>query len=201
MKTKITLAVLVVALAAALVAGTMGAWFTAEDELPVAEFKAGTVAINVDGLEVGGEELSEQPIENVNPGDDFDLCWRIVNTGTKRAQLRVKFEKEWVAGEEGGEDLSPSVVGLSLAKEQWRLEDDGYYYYMDGPLAGTFADADGAEVELCVNVKFDGSSMGNKYQGAQFKLSGKVEAVQASNGAPFEVWGIDLFAEGEVDEG
>ena len=59
-------------------------------------------------------------------------------------------------------------------------------YYLGGPVPA------GEMVQLCLCVAFDGPLMGNIFQAATFTLSGRVEAVQASNNAPYEVWGVDL---------
>ena len=48
MKTKVILSVLVIVMAAALIAGATSAWFTDENEVPAAEFVAGTVEVEAD---------------------------------------------------------------------------------------------------------------------------------------------------------
>ena len=53
--------------------------------------------------------------------------------------------------------------------------------------------APGATVEVTLAVILDGPSTHNGYQGASFTIGGLIEAVQASNDAPFAVWGKDYY--------
>lgn len=190
MKGKVLLSLLVIALAGTLIAGAMGAWFTDDADVPTAEFTAGTVRVNADD---GPEYFltEDKSFENVNPGDCGKVVWYIINAGSKAAELRVKLDESW--GEDG---LSTDNFYYAPAEGSgWVLypdEDGLWLYYTGGPVPGTFNDdasLDDRTVKLPLIVAFDGEATDNKYQGKVFTLSGKVYAVQASNGAPGEVWG------------
>lgn len=92
---------------------------------------------------------------------------------------------EPVMGEEG----NPAFV-TSCPDSDWVLYpvfDNGTVvgyelYYLGGPV-----DAE-AIVQIYLCVVFDGLKMGNIYQGATLTLGGRVQAVQASNDAPSQVW-------------
>ena len=190
MKGKVLLSLLVIALAGTLVAGAMGAWFTWEAEVPAAEFTAGTVRVNADDPEY--VPARGKSFENVNPGDCGKVAWTIINEGTKAAELRVKLEGIW-EGELPADNFyyAPEEGSGWVLYEETEGEEQGLWlYYTGGPVPGTFSGATEEErtVELPLIVAFDGEATGNDYQGKVFTLSGKVYAVQASNGAPGEVW-------------
>lgn len=80
MKSKMLISLLVIALGAAIIGGTM-AWFTGEDDAGEATFTAGTLTVDVsDGL----TEFEDLLAENMNPGDVYDEMEIIIeNKGTK----------------------------------------------------------------------------------------------------------------------
>lgn len=191
MKGKVLLSLLVIALAGTLVAGAMGAWFTGEAEVPAAEFTAGTVIVNADGPEYFPAE--GKSFENVNPGDCGKVVWDIINAGSKAAELRVKLDELWEDGlSTNNFYYAPEEGSGWVLYEETEGEEQGLWlYYTGGPVPGTFNDDASLEdrtVKLPLIVAFDGEATGNEYQGKEFTLSGKVYAVQASNGAPGEVW-------------
>lgn len=204
MKSRIMMSVLVIALAAALIAGATSAWFTAEADLPTAEFTAGTVIINADDGPTYAP-AKEKSFENVNPGDCGRVTWKIVNEGTKKIELRVKLSELWE------DELDTDNFFYAPApNSKWVMytDEDGeiWLYYTGGPVAGTFGSESevGEEVDLTLVIAFDGELTDNYYQGKWFELSGLVEAVQASNGAPAAVWGDaweDVTAEGYTPAG
>jgi predicted ribosomally synthesized peptide with SipW-like signal peptide len=197
MKSRLMMSILVIALAAALIAGATSAWFTAEAELPEAEFVAGIVEISAD-KEPTFVSLTKNRHLNVNPGDCSTVTWEIVNDGTKAIELRVKLAKEWEYVDGVGILSTDNVYYAPAPESGWVIyqDPDGLWlYYTGGPVAGTF-DMDNpgipknkTTVELPLIVAFDGPGTDNKYQGKWFELSGQVEAIQASNEAPDEVWG------------
>lgn len=81
---------------------------------------------------------------------------------------------------------NPVSVKLCDSTTDWALQ-DGYFYYTGAPIM------EGETVELCLKVCFDGDLGTNVFQGASYKLSLNFEAVQASNEAPSEVWGVDFY--------
>jgi len=198
MKSRIMLTVLVIALAAALIAGATSAWFTAETDVPTAEFTAGTVEISADG-EVGYAVAEGKSFQNVNPGDCGKVTWKIYNIGTKAVELRVKLSELWqdyLSTENFFYAPEKDSDWVMYSEENEEGEEEIWLYYTNGPIRGTFdydtEDPEGldpAMVELTLVVAFDGPNTGNEYQGKWFELSGLIEAVQASNDAPKAVWG------------
>lgn len=65
-------------------------------------------------------------------------------------------------------------------------------YYVGDPLSGSFNSTPGSAT-LNLRVHFKGEETTNAYQGATFTLGGKVEAVQSSNDAPYNVWDVDYY--------
>lgn len=221
MKKRIMLSVMVIALAAALIAGATSAWFTDDAEVPEAEFLAGTVLVDADKPTI--HTMEGRFFDNVNPGDCAIVVWKIKNIGTKNAELRVKLDKEWESqagsvllakiNEEFGTDFDKGALTNHLnALERnenntnvvyyapapgsgWEIyeADDGLWlYYTDGPVDGTYYEGEEGyegEVELPLVVYFHGGRMDNRYMKANFRIGGIVEAIQATNGAPEEVWG------------
>lgn len=223
MKKRILMNLLVIALVAALITGATQAWFTDEQEFPdEVTFTAGTLTINVDEDGESFAKIDDRVFENLNPGDCAKLCWDIVNTGTKRAEIRVKinsgWEKlsdgEWVPYNPEEDGLLPGdyegrAAFLFPKGDNWIVyedkEDGGLWlYYVNGPLAGTYDnDGEGESVKLCLVVGFDGPNMDNRYQGKRFKISGVVQAVQTTNGAPEAEWDIqslEAIKSGEAEQ-
>ena len=183
-------------LAALLVVGGTMAWFTADADPIINTFTAGTVEIKLHDVQMdNGEELlfPENGIGNVNPGDEYDKIVYVENTGTKAVYVRVKLTPAWTKGN----DLLPAKVGdvamatFPLLNNGWVLHTDGWYYYTE-PLAGAPADeVNRVTTHLIEKVKFAGAAMTNDYQGATFTLKVEAEAIQASNGAALDQWGVD----------
>lgn len=221
MKKRIMLSVLVIALAAALIAGATQAWFTDEKDLPVAEFTAGTLEIDVSEGEPFILALENRVFENTNPGDCATIVWNIENIGTKRAEIRVKIDSEWLRQTSADTwakfepDIDPELDYKGRAAffapkgDEWVMYEDEegmWLYYTGNALLGSYDIEKGEEgensVQLCLVVGFDGPNMDNQYQGKKFKISGEVQAVQTTNGAPEAVWGIDsleAIKEGEAE--
>jgi len=73
-----------------------------------------------------------------------------------------------------------------LVTDDWTFESDKYLYYggkygsiLDPPNDGILES--GESVELILEVKLDGPTTGNDYQGKKFKLDALVQAIQASH--------------------
>jgi hypothetical protein len=184
------------------------AWFTAEANLEQdgeqVTFTAGTVVVNVDEApEI--TTMEDRSIDNVNPGDCATICWNIRNVGTKRAELRVKVDSGWVDEVEEAEQEAEQVVFFAPKPDSgWVMYEDEeglWLYYINGPVAPVAGDDEG--VKLCLVVGFDGPSMDNRYQGLSYSIGGTVYAVQASNGAPEDLWGEaweEVKSEGYTDD-
>jgi len=189
----------VVVLAALLVVGGTMAWFTASSGPVTNTFIAGTVDIELHDLTYDAEQNSvsfpENGISNVNPGDEYDKIVYVENTGSKAVYVRVKLTPQW----KKGEVALPLTVGeppvymatFPLVGDKWVLHTDGWYYYTE-PLLGAVVDEPNAvTTHLIEKVVFAGAEMTNDYQGATFTLKVEAEAIQASNAAAADQWGID----------
>ena len=83
--------------------------------------------------------------------------------------------------------LSGNNVTWTLADEVAHLwiEENGYYYYIGGPIASN------TSVKLAFKVCLLGEVTGNTYQGQPYGFGLNAQAIQASNNAPTEVWGFN----------
>ena len=209
LKSRMMLSILIIALVAAVIGGGTMAWFTAKAEV-ANTFTAGTVMISA-------EETSVVPgtMDNVNPGDCYEKTLEIVNTGSKGIRVRMQLEEEWTfdwdwlydnyeelcfttLGEMTWAEFKEYVKGLesptTITLEGW--EEIGDYWYFVGDIVEPGGkEVDGGWFEAQINACFDGPSMGNVFQGATYVLNAKIEAVQASNFAPYYQWETVRFGE------
>lgn len=162
-------------LAVLLVAGGTMAWFTADANI-TNSFKAGTVKIEINGQ-------SETVVENVNPGDSYDNEVSVKNAGSKRAYMRVELVPKFVGVE--GNTLSAEGIVTYPILANWVLHTDGWYYYKNIVQPGA------STTNLIEEVLFAGAGMGNEYQGAEFTLTVNAQAIQATNGAINDEWGVN----------
>ncbi len=177
MKKRTTMLIMSMTLAVLLIAGGTFAWFTATADPVVNEFQAGTLIMSVE------ECFNACDARNVNPGDCIQKHVRFHNDGTKRMFVRVDLEEIFM--DMTGANLDPDgIVSYDLGPN-WVLHTDGYYYYTLEVEAGDVTE------EIISEVCFDGPAMDNTYQGSKFTLTVKSEAIQVTNGAAEDVWGID----------
>ncbi len=167
-----------VILAVLLVVGGTMAWFTAEADPVINTFIAGTVDISIN------DEFDEELAGNVNPGDTYDKIVSVTNDGSKRAYIRVKLTPLF------DPELSTDVVTFPILADWTELQPDGYYYYKYIVQPGA------TTTNIIEEVIFAGQEMNNDYQGATFTLTVEAEAIQATNGAINDQWGIDPAALG-----
>lgn len=167
-------------LAVLLIAGGTFAWFTAKAEDVENDFKAGTVELDLK------ECFYDCGADNVNPGDCFYKHVYIKNTGTKKARFRIKLDNQF-------EDGLPTdgVVKYDLYKgllnyRYWKDGGDGYIYYRNTLRPGQYTRPLFKNDKIC----FDGEAMNDDYQGKKFTMTIGAEAIQSSNGAPEEEWGL-----------
>lgn len=80
MKSKVLIMVLVISLAAATIGGFTAAWFTDADTSEPVSFTAGTLLIDIDNFNLVTENFN---IGNLNPGDEWEYQFNVVNNGTK----------------------------------------------------------------------------------------------------------------------
>ena len=184
MKKSILVGMLVFSLAALMVVGGTLAWFTSEAEV-TNTFTAGTVEIEV--LEKGETE----DITNWNPGDTTDYDVSVKSLGSKQTYVRVKLEPVWYDGDEEAE-VDENNVELTLAEDwedYWVLA-DGWYYYKN------ILGEDDETSLLLDEVHLKGEETDNKYQGLTLKIKVEAQAVQASNKAYQDAWGINSLPDG-----
>jgi predicted ribosomally synthesized peptide with SipW-like signal peptide len=179
MRKSVQISLLVLSLAALLIIGGTMAWFTATAEPVTNEFTAGTVEISIN--DVYAVET------NWNPGDTTTKEISIVNEGTKCAYVRVKLTPEWgnIVEDEFVVDssLGTGNVTLNWNETDWMKQGDYYYYMSTLPANG--------ETELLLNsVTLKGLETGNEYQGKVFRIVVKADAVQCTNDAYKDVWGM-----------
>lgn len=185
MSKKILMSVLVILLAAAAVGGATMAWFTDSEEVDNF-FTAGTLDI---GVVDGWAGIDGDIWEVVNPGDCKDKKFEITNDGTKNALLRFQFSGEWGTIDDGSwtamADSNPDLVTVT-APAGWYKHTDDWWYYESGPLA-----PGSNPFEFALTVCVDGPNTGNKYQGMSYKLDFEFQAIQASNNASGDAWGVN----------
>lgn len=160
----------------------------------------------VDGFDLNTVILGGYIVEEEiwNPGDTNYSSYTIINTGSKRINLRGKLSGSWYKYDEddsGGKwvpdtDLSNNNVTITPASSSnWTDGDDGYLYY-ETDIPGTYG-GESTEIqrtaELEVEVHLIGFETNNLYQGKRYMLSAEFEAIQASNNAPQEKWGVDIY--------
>jgi predicted ribosomally synthesized peptide with SipW-like signal peptide len=186
-------------LAVLLVAGGTMAWFTASTEPVENEFTAGTLMIEL------VDEFEGAP--NVNPGDCYAKDVYVINTGTKRALVRIEKDMVLNSNPNGPADIALDIGVVEYELGQgWVEDEDGYFYYEDILLPGENGEGERttslfAENEEGKNICFAGEGMDNDYQGAELTITIEAEAIQATNGAPTEEgWKFDPLAEEEEEE-
>ena len=210
MKKKMLLILLAVAVSVSMIAAATMAWFTADAEAPNAVFTAGTVEVDVDLLTEGEQiDLGTLIDGNWNPGDTNTVTWKIKNTGTKAMVFRIKpdvrverlnqnfdysvlpaLPSPW-----NGENLRGTINAQNGAPgDNWNIEsgtdnknwnEHVYYYKYIVPAGG--------DVTLSMDITLKGEETGNAYQAATFIIGGTVEAIQASNFAPYHEWSVNYY--------
>ena len=176
MKKKSLMLIMSMTLAVLLIAGGTFAWFTANADPVVNEFEAGTLIMSVQ------ECFNACDAANVNPGDCIKKNVRFHNDGTKRMFVRVDLAEMFENTE--GDALDPEGIISYDIGDNWILHTDGYYYYTEE------VDPEEYTGKIITKVCFDGPAMDNDYQGSKFTLTVISEAIQVTNGAATDVWGI-----------
>jgi predicted ribosomally synthesized peptide with SipW-like signal peptide len=193
MSKKIIMSVLVILLAAAAVGGATMAWFTDEAVIEPNVFTAGTLEIKAGEVWEGGEG-----IENWNPGDCEDKEVTVEITGSKTTYLRMQFNDGWYEYvDEAWVSWEPSVdpIVIKNGTEEFPTSDwvkigDWYYYINDDDpddLGRSFPED---VITVITEVCLDGSTADNQFQGKQYRIGFNFEAIQTTNNAVDEVWGV-----------
>lgn len=186
MKKKNVVLISSIVLAVLLVVGGTMAWFTSETKEVTNTFKTGTVDIEVN------EEFDEDDNQNINPGDVKTKEVKVSNVGTKSAYIRVKLTPVWDGGKlpnevefHKGDVVTTAIMAYYEILNDWQLHNDGWCYYP------YIVEKDSPTPNIIEEVIFAGKYMPNTYQGKQFTLKVEAEAIQASNGAALDEWGVD----------
>lgn len=125
-----------------------------------------------------------------NPGDTSKMRFTVLNTGNKRIYVRAELTGEWRdAAGVVQTDLSTGIVNITpCTTTNWKIgtfNDETHFYYN-----GILAPNTPVE-ELCVEITLS-TSADNDYQGMSFYLTGTMEAIQVTNGAAEDFWGVTL---------
>ena len=159
--------------------GTL-AYFTADD---VAHNVITTGKVNIALQEWANEDRTVpfENIEGVMPGNEITKIALVKNTGTAPAWIRVKIDIAVTKQIDKETVLLPSnKVLLDIDTENWKLKEDGYYYYQKALAADELTEP------IFTSVLFD-RSMNNAYQNSTASVDVFAEAVQtANNGANAE---------------
>ncbi len=193
MNRRTILSVAIILLAVASVGGATMAWFT-DSETVENQFTAGTLIINA---EDGWRELEGDNWENANPGDCKPKDFTVTNEGSKNMYVRFSFNGAWLTPLPNAPDpIGDFVVDdelVTITPDTGDLDDwtllDGYWYYN-----GVLPPGDGLTnnhiLTFTFNVCLDGPDTGNEYQGASYEIEFEFEAIQITNEAVNDVWGV-----------
>ena len=173
MKRKLLILSVLAICIATLTTGTL-AFFTSEG-------RAHNV-ITTGGVEIAvrewADEGKEKPFQNLGgimPSMTVTKIAEIKNTGASDAWIRVKVEKNIQL--QGEDTPNTDLVELNLNDTDWKLGQDGYYYYNQALKPGEVTKP------IFTTVTFD-AAMGNEYQNATASVDVFAQAVQtANNGA------------------
>ncbi len=195
MKTKIALSLLVIIFVVVASLGATMAWFSAETSIEDNVFTAGTLMI-----EAGESWADDYEVENWNPGDCEDKEVTVEVTGSKSAYIRMQFDDGWYQEVEGdwvawthSENVDPITIivdGQDFPTDDWVLDGD-WYYYIGGDPAGYLASGD--SLKVISQVCLDGPTADNEFQGKQYRLGFKFEAIQTTNNAAYYEWGVNHY--------
>lgn len=186
MNRKIVLSLMVISLAFAAIGGATMAWFTDQVELENT-FTTGTLIIDAEDQWRGTDGADWL---NANPGDCKEKDFTVTNKGSKRMYVRFNFDGAWItplpnAPEGFVADNSLVTIKPSEGDLPYWTKIDKYWYY-NGLLPG---DED-CKINFTFLVCLDGPGTGNAYQGASFKIDFTFDAIQVTNEAVNDVWGV-----------
>ena len=177
MKRKWMIPLLTGIFAASLIIGITTAYFS--DSAAVSpNITAGTVDIDL-------RETFSSPT-NWQAGDTTSKIIYIDNIGNKRAYIRVRVAGVWQKNQVDTA-LDINNVQVTNNSSDWVLS-GGYYYYKHVLNAGATTSPLNLSVKLL--------SKDEKYDGHTFMLKAYSQAVQATNGAYMDVWGLSSLPPG-----
>lgn len=112
--------------------------------------------------------------ENMVPGEDVNTVYTIENVGTMDMYVRVKFEMD-VKSADGKKIVNDELLVLSVASDEWVLDEDGWYRYTG------IVEANQGELMTPFYSELLPISVGNEYEGATVVINAIVQAVQVDN--------------------
>lgn len=140
----------------------------------------------IGNLQTNIEEVFTEPM-TILPNKPVGKKVTIANTGTVNQFIRVMLHPEIHLKSNGSIRLLPSKIGeeilLDLNSTQWKLGEDGYYYYLN--VVGT--GKSNTTEQLFTQVKLK-NGLGPEYHTAAFSLMIKVEAVSCRKYAYRDAW-------------
>lgn len=171
MKRKLLIVSALAILVAILAGGTL-AYFTAEGTAHNV-ISSGNVEIEVQEWADTGKKEEFEDLEGIMPGMEVTKIAEVRNTGKGDAWVRVKLVKSITMT---NQTASPNLdlIRLGLNATDWKLANDGYYYYQKVLKSGE------TTTPILESVTFD-TAMGNEYQNATATVDVVAEAVQAAN--------------------
>ncbi len=202
---KVVASMIVIVMALLAITGGTLAWFSDSDDIEQNVFTAGTVILEAyDSWAETGHE-----VENWNPGDCDDKEISLEYLGSKNAFLRMKITEEWsdtdgvdgVWNDRDVPNVDWKVNGTDWADQTDWVYYDGWWYYtggegdycmeINGTTIKSFAPGQAPGViGILTEVCLDGPGTGNEYQGAKYTIDAEFEALQGSNNASGDAWGI-----------
>lgn len=207
------LASLIVVLVVILALGSYS-WFTSKSSAVISS-NMGRISISA-----SAENLLGEPDYYYEPGDNLDIAYTIdnVHAGSaneyKMAFVQANFAEgtvEVYSDSNGNALLTPKTyeIDQSIFEEitsnvKSVMDPDTYllsFWYVDRTTGTYYALIDaGMDATATVELKFDGSQMGNVYQGAKFNFGGEFLATQMNEDAIYDTFGLNLENLDPVDE-
>jgi len=152
----------------------------------------GTKGIYLRAEVTGKWELGE------NSPDEADLEDWLANNNVDVEAITASDDSEWqfISWDPDEEEHE------SYPEEEWLIIEDEdeteiwykAYWYFKGDVDGEFTEEDeeARTISFRINVCFDGPLTDNNYQGAEFTLGTAFEAIQSSNDASADLWGVEF---------
>ena len=140
----------------------------------------------ISNLETKVEEIYNAPT-SMKPGDTVQKEVSVKNTGTSSQFVRVMVQPEIKVEIDKDVILLPSKIGEEVILEglnttDWKLGEDGYYYYLNMIKA-----SETTKTKLFTKVKLN-SQLKSIYNGATFTLLIKVEAINTFDTNYRQAW-------------
>lgn len=171
---------MILTLIACLVIGSVAAYaaMTVREE-KVSFFQIGDFQTKV-------EEVFKEP-KTISPNTSVEKKVTIENTGSVDQFVRVMIHPEIRIENGGSSRLLPSKIGeevlLDLNTTQWKLGEDGYYYYLNVLKSGQSNVTENLFTQVMLKKE-----LGQEYHNASFNLLVKVEAINCAKFSYRDAW-------------